>query len=277
MILAGFRAVAIAILLTSAIWGQSLEVSVENKVAKTVVRTISQNEFSVGDFNIVTPGAEQVTDPKLQPVVLIRITSPVPQNRVKCRTAPTEELEPGLYMISKPGEHLVEVLSIGLIDGELFWDEKEVTVVVQQGEPDVDPTPGPDIDDEEEDDDNTPDVDPAYPPAPADGFRVLLVYETKDVPNYTPQQLQILQSQRIKKYLDEHTVTGSDGVTPEWRFVDQDSVFADESVPLAKLLQRPRQDLPWIVITSGGFVKYEGPLPDDVQATLDLLATWKGD
>lgn len=257
----------VLVLLAAVAVGQELEVSIENTTAKTVTRTKSQTEFTVGDQVQITPGAETVSDPVLKPVVLLKVTSPVPQTRIKCRTAVVSELEPGLFMVSDPGEHLVEVLSIGLIEGELFFDEREVRITV----PGV-PVPPPDDDEDEDDQD---DEDPPTPaPIPEPGLRVMVIYETADVPNYPATQVGILTSQSVKKWLDANCTVGPDGVTPEWRFVDDDSVFDDPESVWAKAIKRDRESLPWVII-SDGTKGHEGPLPMDAAGMLDLLKGFK--
>lgn len=266
------------ILLTSAAWSQQLEVTVENTTAQTVVRTKSQIEFTVLGRLKITPGAETLSDTRVTNVAVIGVRSPVPGTEVECDTAPLEDLGDGLFMITKPGEHLIRIDAFGVIDknedgliqvDELFRQKKDIVVVVPGtiDPPDEDPDEEPDCEPDEEPDDQLPD-------APADGFRALLLFEAEDRGDYPPEVDAVINSTRVAKWLDENTELGPDQ-WPEWRFVDDDAPFHIPSSPLSQLRQRPRDSLPWLVVTNGGKIVYEGPVPAGIQPTLDLLKSLK--
>lgn len=128
-----------------------------------------------------------------------------------------------------------------------------------------DPTPDP-----------TPDPDPPTPtpdgeaPIPEPGFRVLMIYESaklQDLPGY-------VYDQDLRNYLTTHCVRGPNNVA-EWRMVDPQVVTAPDSAIWAKALARKREALPWVLISDGKH-GYEGPLPKDKAAMMDLLRKYGG-
>lgn len=120
--------------------------------------------------------------------------------------------------------------------------------------------------------DDPPPVDPPADkaPIPAPGFRVLIVYETADLPKYSKGQLATLYGADVRNYLSSKCVKGDDGKTAEWRIWDKDVVTAGESALWQEAMRRPRGKLPTILI-SDGKTGYEGPLPDSIADTLALL------
>lgn len=121
------------------------------------------------------------------------------------------------------------------------------------------PTPQPDI----------------VPPIPALGFRVLIVYETGDLPKYPKGQLATLYGKEVRDYLSAKCVKGDDGKTAEWRIWDADVSTAGESKLWQDAMKRPRGKPPTILI-SDGKTGYEGPLPNTIEETLSLLKRYGG-
>lgn len=117
-------------------------------------------------------------------------------------------------------------------------------------------------------------VDPA--PIPADGNRVLIVYETADLTNYPAAQTNVLYAKQVRDYLRSKCVVGPDGKTREWRIYDKDLDLSGESPLWRDAMKRDRKSLPWIVISTGK-TGYEGPLPADVPSTLALLKKYFGE
>lgn len=116
-----------------------------------------------------------------------------------------------------------------------------------------------------------PQPDPA--PIPLDGFRVLFVAESSS--KLPPAQLAILTSATLRDYLNKKCVKGSDG-RAEWRQWDKDTPIVKEDKHWSDAMARPRQSLPWIII-SNGKTGYEGPLPATVAETMTLLRKYGGD
>ena len=130
----------------------------------------------------------------------------------------------------------------------------------------IDPTPEPDPDDP---DPPTPTPD-GEAPIPEPGFRVLMIYESsklQDLPTY-------VYDQDLRDYLTTHCVRGPSNVA-EWRMVDPQVVTAPDSAIWAKALGRKRDSLPWVLISDGKH-GYEGPLPKDKAAMMDLLRKYGG-
>lgn len=170
----------------------------------------------------------------------------------------------------KPGEFRIRVYG-SLSDGTL---SDPTYVVIKITDPDA-PTPGPTPVPPGPTPPNPP--TPPLPPAPipADGFRVLMVYESSELGKMPSEQEVVLTSQTIRQYLNSRCPSGPDGKTKEWRIYDKDTDASGESKVWQDALKRSHPTLPWIVISDGknGF---EGPLPKDVNATLDLLKKFGG-
>jgi hypothetical protein len=117
-----------------------------------------------------------------------------------------------------------------------------------------------------------PDPDPQpKPPITEPGFRVIVIYETMAL---TPAVNNILKSKAIWDYLDAKCA--KDNGTPARRFYDKDVPPGPDSFKWEQeAFGRPRQSIPWIVI-SNGVTGFEGPLPASEAATLDLLKKYGG-
>lgn len=126
-------------------------------------------------------------------------------------------------------------------------------------------------------------VDPVIPPvkpAPiaADGFRVLIVYETADLARMPREQRRALpdQSRAVKDFLDAHCVKEGNG-WPSWRVWDKDVKFTPAAPKyFVDAMARERKSLPWAIISngpSGG--GYEGTFASEAEL-LSLLQKVKG-
>lgn len=143
-----------------------------------------------------------------------------------------------------------------------------VTIGVPAPTPTPGPTPGPTPT-------PTPTPDPVNPaPIPLDGFRVLMVYESKDRPSYPAGVLNVLEGKTVRDYLDSHCVKGPGG-EPERRIWDQDTDGYADAKHWGDAMKRPRSKLPWVVISTGK-TGYEGPLPTSPAECLDLLKKYGG-
>lgn len=139
-------------------------------------------------------------------------------------------------------------------------DRLDVTV----GKPQPDP-PGP----------LPPQPDPPgpNPPIPSEGFRVLFVYESKDLSTLPSAQVQAMTAKEVLDYLDSHCVKVNG--QPEYRKFDKDVDLSKASQFWKDGMARPRQSLPWIVMTNGK-TGYEGPLPANTAELMKLLKTYGG-
>ncbi len=115
-----------------------------------------------------------------------------------------------------------------------------------------------------------PPVPPGPVPIPTTGLKVMLIYETADLEKLPPKQLSIINAKPIRDYLNAKTVPTTDGGKRGWYFTDQNTDFSGESKTWQDAIRRPRSQVPWLII-SNGTSGYEGPLPADVTATLELL------
>ena len=100
------------------------------------------------------------------------------------------------------------------------------------------------------------------------GNRCLIVYASEDVAKMPAKQQVIITGSRLRKYLDMACI--KDG----WRIIDADTEFTGgDDVIWVEALRLPRDGGPWLICSTGkkGF---SGPLPDDIDTTIELLATY---
>lgn len=173
----------------------------------------------------------------------------------------TEEKDNVLHVWAKPGTYRVTMTAIN-------FDSKKVTrakytFTVQ---PDVAPTPPTPPD---------PPKPPAPPPSPApipaEGFRVLIVYETGQT--LPKDQAVILNSGAVRDYLRAKCVKDPDAEQDgkAYRIWDKDTDLANVNKTWADAMKRERKSVPWIIVSNHPKGGYEGPLPESVEKTLELL------
>lgn len=117
---------------------------------------------------------------------------------------------------------------------------------------------------------------PPQPPSPivAQGLHVLIVYESSELSKYPAAQVNILYDQSLRSYLDSVTAVAGPKSWHEYRIWDKDVVALGDSQPWQDALKRPRTALPWIII-GNGTTGYEGPLPANVAATIELIKKYE--
>ena len=132
-----------------------------------------------------------------------------------------------------------------------------ILVVVGQPVPPPEPTPTP----------------PQPTPIPGDGFRVLIVRETKDLSNLPASQVAIFSAREVREYLNAKCVL--EGNQRAFRIWDQDTDVSREAQHWQDAMKRKRDSLPWLLVTNGK-EGYEGPLPKDVPEMMALLKKYGG-
>jgi len=202
-----------------------------------------------------------------KPVVILAINTQAPKLRLKSKTCKPVQVGSNEYAVTEAGTHTIDILGLGVIDGELFFEELEVIVKVGGVIPDPvdpdDPYPPP-----------TPPIDPD-PPIKDPGLRVLMVYESQDLPIMSADQKLIFFSTRLRDYLNDNCVLSDVTKTREWRIFDQDIEFPINCDSVwCNVMERPRASIPWIVI-SNGMTGFEGPLPRNVEDTITLINQYK--
>ncbi len=151
--------------------------------------------------------------------------------------------------------------------GSVATDSQLTKVVIGKPVPPVPPgpvPPGP-----------TPPVPPVPPvppaPIPADGLHVLIVYDAKTLASLPKDQQLIFYAQSLRQYLDGKCPAGPDGKTKEYRIWPVGADVSQESTLWQDAYNRSRQSTPWIVISNGTKGGFEGPLPANTDATLELI------
>ena len=115
-------------------------------------------------------------------------------------------------------------------------------------------------------------------PIPADGYRVLIVYDAKQLSSLPKDQLNAMYSGDVRLFLNANCAAGPDGKTKEWRIWDVNENVS--AVP--KLWQdaharaKGAKDFkaPWIIV-SNGTTGFEGPLPANTDDLLTLLKKYR--
>ena len=138
-----------------------------------------------------------------------------------------------------------------------------------------------------------------------------MVEDTKNRIKLPKEQLAILFDKKVRDYLQSKCVTEPDNKTKGWRIWDKDVDATNDLKVWQEAMKRPRElkikdaaldrfevyspsgvllatfsrreeavafsqrSNPWIII-SDGKKGYEGPLPKDVDATLELLKKYGG-
>lgn len=185
-------------------------------------------------------------------------------------SADLEEVGSRLLFAAPPGVYRVKLRALRVQDGKTSVETARATVVIGEPVPPgpvppvppVPPGPGP--------------VPPGPAPIPLEGLRVLVVYESAELPKLPPGQQAVLYARSIRDYLDRKCVVGADTRTREWRMWDRDSDASGEAKHWQDALKRDRKSVPWIVISTGRD-GYEGPLPASVAETLALLKKYGGE
>lgn len=170
-----------------------------------------------------------------------------------------------------PQYYIIDVIT----SNETGKQEHFFTKTFIQAEGDVDPTPVP----PEPNPDPKPEPNPGPAPIPLAGFRVLFISESEDSSDFSEmpkEQQDIFYSPEVRNYLNAKCIKGPDGKTADWRVIDPDAEFTNEEQRWKDAAARPRQNIPWLII-SDGKTGFEGPLPTNVEDTLKLLKKFGGE
>lgn len=116
---------------------------------------------------------------------------------------------------------------------------------------------------------------PTPTPTPASGLRVLLVYESADLPRLPREQYHALYSPNVAAYLNTKCAAGPSG-TPDWRRWDDDADVSLAGPLFKEMLASPRASLPWVVIRGDAGIVASEPLPKNEADLLALLRRYGG-
>lgn len=116
-----------------------------------------------------------------------------------------------------------------------------------------------------------PQIDPISPEV--SGLQAVVIYETNPDVQLPAEQAAILSSPIVRGWLNDNCARDRDG-SPMWRFLDKDSEFADATNPIANALKRPRESIPWLIVTNDG-KGFEGPLPGNVDDMMVRLRKYE--
>jgi hypothetical protein len=186
-----------------------------------------------------------VADPGLQEYDLSQLLG----DPEKAKAYSEEPLAARMYWSAKPGRYRVLGVSA---KGDLT-SPFAVCVIVVGDVPPIPPgptpvPPGP----------TPPGPTPSPAPIPADGLRVMIIYDRNDLARYPAAQVAAMQSKKLWDYLSANCAKGPDGVTPEWRVWSKEVDATNESKLWRDAFARKRGDMPWIIV-SNGKTGFEGP------------------
>lgn len=174
----------------------------------------------------------------------------------------TEKVSDSEWLVKGSGRVLI--VATVITENPLAIEQRRFDVMI----PALKPDPKPDVD-PEPDEPLPPPVTPS--PFIGEGIRVLVVYELDDVSSYSPEQMKALYSKRLRTWAIENCAKDASGA-PEMRIFDQHTAGQPEQ--WQKLLAKPRQAMPWLIVGNGK-KGYEGPMPATEAETIALLEKFK--
>lgn len=118
--------------------------------------------------------------------------------------------------------------------------------------------------------------DPPKPPIPADGKRVLILYESAEMSTYPQSQVNQFTSSTLREYLRTHCSPGPVNGTPEFRIWDKDTDLTNVPQVWRDAMALPRGTLPQLIV-SNGVEGFSGPLPATEAETLAIVKKYLGD
>lgn len=204
----------------------------------------------------------QSSKPSLVPIGLLSVDSKASMIRVTATTkdrvpVQVKKVSPNTFFVYGSGSIYTDVLCVDF-DLKIFEQEQFVITI-------GDTVPIPQPDPQPQPDDKVPIKEP--------GLRIMIVYESRDV-NRPSVQGTIMFSTTLREYARTHCVTVNRN--PEFRLFDKDVSLTGESKIWQDAMARPRQSLPWLLI-SNGKAGYEGPLPATLDATMALVKKYGGE
>lgn len=113
------------------------------------------------------------------------------------------------------------------------------------------------------------------PPTPVAGMKVLILEESGDRSKLPPAQLASLFSTAVQSYLTQKCKPAP-GSVYGWMIADKDTNLSKVAPDLEILRQRPRQSLPWVIVSGDGGVVFEGPWPGSTAEAVKFLQKWGG-
>lgn len=123
---------------------------------------------------------------------------------------------------------------------------------------------------------------PVSPPAtPTGKLQVLLLHESENLAEYTPEQLAVINSNKIRMYLNTHCDKVGDD--PQWRRLDNDvpkDQLRDENLEIwwerIKETKANSDEKMWLVIYKDGVKVHDQEVTSGEEETLQLLRSFGG-
>lgn len=99
-----------------------------------------------------------------------------------------------------------------------------------------------------------------------DGLHVLIVEEVDDRRALSRDHLTVLMSSTLRGWFTDNKA--------QWRVWDQNMDTSNEPSEWQKAMQIPRQSLPWMIVSMKGKPNFSGPLPANIDATMEVLSKY---
>ena len=116
-------------------------------------------------------------------------------------------------------------------------------------------------------------LEPPVPPVPVGAMRVLIVYETADLPKMDRGQYGVLFDAKVRGALkDRCDKAGPDG--RGYNIWDQNTDVSQMSKFWQDAMKRPRASVPFVHGWKGDQIAFEGPLPKNADETVALLTKY---
>lgn len=176
------------------------------------------------------------------------------------------------WLLAEPGRYRVSVFGFdpGFSRARIIVEVGPAPPVPPGPGPGPGPTPGPTPT-------PTPTPTPDTPaPIPLPGLRVMMVYESQDLPRLSEAAKSAMFSAAVRSYLDSHCVRDPGNQLPQRVWIDQHATFGPDAQVWKTALARGQKSLPWIVISTGT-TGYEGPAPATEAEMLALLKKYGGE
>lgn len=98
------------------------------------------------------------------------------------------------------------------------------------------------------------------------GLHVLIVEEVDDRRGLPREQLAILTSSTLRGWFTDNKA--------QWHVWDQGMDTSHEDAKWQAAMRIERQSLPWLVVSMQGKPNFSGPLPETIDATMEVLGRY---
>ena len=248
---------AAAVLLTwcflAAVALAQLDVSVSTATALTGVKSprIVGDLVLIDPASIVSTANVGIIDVKTEAAIVEVNVEDSQRNQIA-----TQKLDDA-WLIAEQGKFWITVTAVDF-DKKIYSHKQIVVTIGEAPPPPTPPEPQP--------------PNPSDAAINAPGLHVLMIAESGDTQT-PPGKLAVLNSAKIRQWCNENCA--KDNASVGFRLYDPDQPASLDYQHWQDAMKLPRTELPWLIISNPGVGGYQGPLPDSVDETLQLLEKYK--